>query len=98
MNTKPPSNGTRTSDAAAVAIAPIAGRIAREVLACLVSRGEHGGTSDEVEAETGHPGNTVRTRIVALRRAGLVLATDRVRPTRAGRRAVVYQAIVGAGS
>lgn len=62
----------------------------REVLKCLVARGAHGGTDDEMEMELGmlHQTLSARRRELVLER--LVVASDRKRVTRTGRRATVW--------
>jgi transcription initiation factor IIE alpha subunit len=97
-NEHAPHNGSGTSRAAAASIEPHAGTIASEVLAYLRGRGDAGATSDEIETATARPGNTVRPLLVRLRRRRLVTITSETRPTRAGRAAVVYTALPGAGS
>jgi predicted ArsR family transcriptional regulator len=49
-----------------------------------------GYTDEEVSDITGMPGNTVRPRRVELIGMGLVARTERTRPTRSGRRAIVW--------
>jgi len=87
-----PHSGSPTSRAAARRIAPVAGTIRGDVLAYLREQGAEGATADEIERALGRPGNTIRPRTVELRADGLIIQSDRVRPTASGRMAVVYVA------
>jgi hypothetical protein len=86
----PPHNGTPTSIAAANEIEPVAGKARAAVLEYLRSRGMEGATADEIEKGTAYSGNTIRPRLVELRRMGSVRKTDATRPTLSGRRAAVW--------
>jgi DNA-binding IclR family transcriptional regulator len=90
---QPPHNGTATSRAAANEIEPFAGRLRADVLIFLRSRGEEGATADEIEQSSGIAGNTIRPRLIELKRLGLVQQTSATRPTRSGRKAVVWRAV-----
>jgi predicted ArsR family transcriptional regulator len=87
-----PHNGTDTSIAAAIAIAPEAKRQRDRVLAFIAGCGYTGATDQEIEEGTGIVNNTVRPRRGELERDGLIKLTDRRRPTRSGRPARVYVA------
>jgi hypothetical protein len=89
----PPHNGTPTSRAAANEIEPVAGKARAAVLEYLLSRGMEGATADEIERGTSYSGNTIRPRLVELRRLGSVEKTDATRPTRSGRRSAVWMAL-----
>lgn len=89
-----PSVPVPTSEAAADAVDGPAGRrraadIRARILALLCSR-ESGFTCDELEVETGVPGNTIRPRLAELHTMGLIEASTSItRPTRTGKRARV---------
>jgi hypothetical protein len=87
--------GARAGRAAAARVAPHVGTIARAVLDYLRGRGETGATCDEVEVDLGHSGNTIRPRLVAFRRDGLVVKTTAMRRTLSGCQAAVYRAAGG---
>jgi hypothetical protein len=84
---------SETSTAAAGAIEPKAATLRRLVLEALRLRGQQGATDDELQevlGSVGMSGNTQRPRRVELVRAGLVRDSGTTRPTRSGRRAVVW--------
>jgi hypothetical protein len=87
---RPSHNGTPTSRAAAEQIEPVAGKARATVLDYLRSRSTEGATADEIEKDTGIAGKTVRPRISELRQMGVVEDSKTARPTRSGRRAVVW--------
>lgn len=64
--------------------------IRQRVVDAIADQGRRGATSDEIEAVTGMPHQTVSARFVEARRLGLIVATGEKRPTRSGRRAAVY--------
>jgi predicted ArsR family transcriptional regulator len=65
-------------------------RTRTEVLRFVTEQGDHGATAEEIEASLEMGGNTVRPRLVELRKMGLVVASGRVRLTAYGRSAVVW--------
>lgn len=81
-----------TAKRAAEAIAAHRPALLERVHRAIADAGADGMTAQQVEDATGLPGNTVRPRIVELRRAGLVVESDQTRPTRSGRSAVVLVA------
>ena len=89
----PPHNGTPTSRAAASEIEPVAGKARAAVLDYLRSRDAAGATADEIEHDTCYSGNTIRPRLVELKRLGSVQKTSATRSTRSGRIAGVGMAI-----
>ena len=80
----------RTSRAAADRIAGHAARQRAEVLAVIVRAGAHGATDAEIEAATGIRAQSVSPRRGELRALGLVVESDRRRPTPSGHRAAVW--------
>src|SRR5438094_451375 len=52
-----------------------------------------GVSADEIEHDTCYSGNTIRPRLVELRRLGSIKKTTATRPTRSGRKAVVWVAV-----
>jgi hypothetical protein len=96
-----PSVAVPTSEAAADAVDSPDGRqraaaIRSRLLVLLCSR-EAGFTADELEVETGVPGNTVRPRLAELHTAGLIEASATItRATRTGKQArVVFPTTAG---
>lgn len=88
---EPPSNGVRTSDAAAESVAGVSAEMRRRVLEHIRSCGDHGCTAEEIEDALGIPGNSVRPRLWELRKVpAKIKDSERTRPTRSGRKAVVY--------
>lgn len=84
---------SETSQAAAESILPTAGSILGKVLRALrVSL--TGRTNDELQVELGIGGSTIRPRVVDLVARGLVKDSGYKRPTRTGRDAVVWVAVV----
>lgn len=81
-----------TTRAAALAIEPIAPAILEQVFALIRSKGLDGCTADEIEAQTGIKGDTIRPRICTLREQGRIESLGEVRKTRSGRMAVVWVA------
>lgn len=74
-----PHNGTETSRAAAERIRPEARRMREVIYAAIKAAGFQGLTRPEIEAKTGYAGNTVRPRVIELRRATRVVDSDRKR-------------------
>ena len=79
-----------TSIAAADAIKPDANRLRAVVLATLEQAGTEGMTDEEIQDATGLQGSCQRPRRVELVQRGLVRDSGNTRPTRSGRRAVVW--------
>jgi transcription initiation factor IIE alpha subunit len=88
-----PHNGTPTSIAAARQIEPVAGTQGHDIMAFVRGCGRQGATAEEIEMATGISGNSVRPRLVQLRRDNLVVDSGKVRPTRSKRQAVVWVAV-----
>ncbi len=88
----PPSNGVITSDLAAALIEPVSGRLRQIIYDHIVSRGPLGATSQEIEIALGIPAQTVTPRVKELRTLGLVWDSGTFRPTRSGRKAIVWSA------
>jgi hypothetical protein len=96
----PPHNGSPTSREAAESVRDHVSRLRAAVLDAIRSAGERGMTTDEVEVATGLIHQCASPRLIEIRRMGLIAeardATGEVvkRPTRTGRRAVVYRAAI----
>lgn len=86
----PPAQKTRTSIAAAAAIADMAGTLRGRVYAFLVSRGRHGATMEEIELGVPMKLSSVCARISELRALDLVKHNGQIRTTTAGRSAMVF--------
>lgn len=84
--------GSATSEAAAAAIEPVAGTLRAKVLDAIRASREIGMTDEEIGVALGMPGNTVRPRRRELENAGSIVPSIDTRPTRSGRRAVVWVA------
>jgi hypothetical protein len=67
-------------------------RMQREVLKAILNAGFVGVTDEQICDETGLRESTARARRVELVASGLVIKTDRTRPTRSGRQATVWTA------
>lgn len=90
----PPSvRGSDTSASAASAIAPVAGRLRKQVYEHLRACGEQGATDEEGIATLGLSPSTYRPRRVECVEAGLVRDSGTTRKTRSGRAAVVWVAV-----
>jgi hypothetical protein len=94
----PPHNGTDTSQAAAVSVAEHLPRLEGLVMTAigpLYSDGTpkdiHGATCDEVEWHTGLSHQCASARINALARRRLIRDSGQRRPTRSGRKAIVWE-------
>lgn len=86
-----PSNGTPTSDAAALKMSGSrASKIGMKVMAYMVERGRYGATLQEAEMDTGISGNTLRPRMLTLRKRGQVVDSGLYRRTLDGNNAVVW--------
>lgn len=98
----PPSNGVDTSQEAAESIAPSAASIRARVYQLIVESG--GMTCDEIEVVTGLTHVTTSPRLWELEGHGkqtdgtprpkLIYKSDDKRPTRSGRMARVYRAVL----
>lgn len=86
----PAQQHSDTSRDAADAIKGVSGRLRREVYEWLAGRGVDGGTDEEIQAALNMPSSTQRPRRVELVRAGRVVDSGRQRPTKSGRKAVVW--------
>lgn len=87
----PPYSDRDTSLAAAHAIEPHAGRLQQIVLDAIRNAGELGMCNHELEELLDLSGNTVRPRVVELRRAGLVERSEIYRKTPSGRMAIAWR-------
>jgi predicted ArsR family transcriptional regulator len=83
-------NGTATSRAAAESVKPHAATLREQVFEYIDRQSIVGATADEIEADLELSGNTVRPRLVELRRDGRICDSGNTRKTRTGRSAVVY--------
>jgi hypothetical protein len=88
----PATNGTPTSNEAAAQIEPAAGTLREQVLAFVRNCGRFGATDEEIQLALSMNPNTQRPRRQELEQLGLIVRTDRTRPTRSGRSAVVFLA------
>ena len=89
-----PYSDPDTSRDAAKSIEPHLFRLQTKVLIELNwawDRYRMGLTAEQIEMQTGLSGNTVRPRLVELRRKGLVVKTDERRATMSGRKAAVWK-------
>ena len=89
-----PFSQATTSREAAEAIEPVTARLERRVLEAVRAAGKDGLCNHELEAQLDMPGNTVRPRIWTLRKRGLVVDSGTMRLTPAGRRAIVWTALL----
>lgn len=78
-----------TAQAAAKAIAPHSGTLRARVLDAL-GAAPGGLAADQIERTLSLSGNTVRPRLVELRKAGLAEQSDRTAKTRSGREARLW--------
>lgn len=81
MTDCPHAAGSQTSLAAAQRMRYSARDLRALVFAAVHRAGIHGLTRQEIEAETGLAGNTVRPRVLELIHRGLVTTSDEVRPS-----------------
>ena len=88
MMTLPYQRGSDTSEEAARSVRPHRERMADTVLAAISLRAM---TDEELVEMTGLSPSTVRPRRVELVEAGLVRDSGERRPTRSGRKAVVWE-------
>ena len=84
-----PSNGTPTSNAAALNMTTArASQIGAKLMAYMAGRGRYGATLQEAEMDTGINGNTLRPRMLTLRKRGQVVDSGQYRKTLDGNNAV----------
>jgi hypothetical protein len=81
-----------TSRLAALSVAETAPLQRSRVFEFIASKGEFGANRDEIAAALELPTQSVSPRVVELIRLGMIRETDRRRPTRSGRAAVVLVA------
>ena len=86
-----PSNGVATSNAAAASVQPEAARLRALVLNAIRSFGTRGATCDEVEYSTGLKHQTASARVNELRNLAIIVDSGNKRPTRSGRKAIVWR-------
>lgn len=67
-------------------------RLEAAVYEAILNSGSHGLTREEIEAETGLPGNTVRPRVKTLLERERIYPASFTRKTRSGREAEVLKA------
>ena len=84
------SNGTATSDAAALSMREYKLKQRGQVYGYLLDCREKGATADEAEAYLGIAGNSLRPRLVELRELKLIRNSGLTRKTRTGRGAIVW--------
>lgn len=86
-----PSNGTPTSDAAAFKMmGSRASKIGAKLMTYMQGRGDYGATLQEAETDTGISGNTIRPRMLTLRKRGQVVDSGLYRKTLDDNNAVVW--------
>lgn len=85
-----PHNGTTTSKAAASAIAADAKTLRSHVFTYLKGCGADGATDEEIQDALEMDPSTERPRRGELVTQGVVVDSGRTRPTRSGRKAVVW--------
>jgi len=85
------ANARTTKRAAAVAIRPTAGRQRMKVLAFLQSQAAIGATDEQIQLALDLTGNSERPRRKELETLDLIEDSGDVRPTVAGRAAVVWR-------
>lgn len=81
-----------TSRAAWIGSRPKAGTLRGVLLAHIEFVGEHGATDEEMQQALGIDPNTQRPRRVELHEGGMIADSNKRRPTRSGRGAVVWVA------
>jgi hypothetical protein len=88
---EPPSvAGSATSEAAGASIVHKLNQMQAAIRDHIHALGEQGATCDEVEAALGMKHQTASARIRELRAKSKIVNSDRKRPTRSNRMAVVY--------
>ena len=90
----PAQQHSPTSVAAAEAIAPVAATLRRMVLEAIAAAGADGLTDEEGAERVGIDGNTYRPRRRELEQQSRIRNTGKTRPTKSGRKAVVWVAVV----
>jgi len=93
MTTLPHQTHSATSAEAAERAEPRAGTDQALILAALRFAGDYGGTDEEMQNALGMNPSTQRPRRIELVSVGLVVDSGETRPTRSGRRAVVWRAV-----
>lgn len=89
-----PHNGVETSREAAEAMTPArVGKLERAVYGQLASRAPGGMTCDELEELLELTHQTCSARVRGLAKRGLISDSGARRPTRYGRRAIVWQVV-----
>lgn len=88
--TTPPSVDVDTSRDAAESMRPHAGRVREAVLTAIRRSCQRGATCDEVEVTLQLAHQTASARVRELSVAKEIVDSGRRRPTRSGRKAVVY--------
>jgi len=88
----PPYQPTDTSKAAAEKIREDAPRLRRLVYAYIAGRGQAGATDQECQEALNLASNTQGPRRIELTNSGHVQDSGQRRPTRSGRRAIVWTA------
>lgn len=83
---------SQTSAEAADSIENRLGNLQKKVLAYVQGRGEYGATQAEVKSGCDLSDNTTHPRVRELELKGLLVKTERRRPTPTGRTAFVYVA------
>lgn len=97
--TTPRVRGSDTSAAAGDAVAGKAGSIRRRAYEYVVSCGDSGATTEEIEIALGLRSSTASARRVDLTKAGALRDTGRRRSTTSGNDAAVYVAVpLGGGA
>ena len=76
--------GNSKSLAAHARVEPTAQHTGSQIIALATQRGYHGITADEVTAPWGCSPNHVAPRITELKKSGLLVRTNRTRPTQTG--------------
>ena len=90
VKSDPPSQPTRTSEAAADSMAGLSEHLQCKVFAYL-QLCDDGSTDEEMQAALGMPGNTQRPRRVRLVEIGKIVDSGVTRKTQSGRAAVVWK-------
>lgn len=85
-----PGAAAPTQRLAALEAQPATGTWRRRVLTAIVARGEQGATDEELQDALGLNPSTERPRRVELVEGGWIEDSERRRPTRSGRYAVVW--------
>lgn len=89
--TSPPSVPVDTSEAAAESVAECAETMRQRVLDAILAM--DGATCDEVEERLNMKHQTCSARVCELRRMGMIRDSGKVRKTRSGRNAVVWEVV-----